>query len=109
MQSKLLSSDRHRSQAMWMLSFFLLPLVASASFTAVLQGHSKNDTNWISANLMNWQEMDYITVRVSVKGGAATGRAIHVDFVHANGTKPGVQNLTAFTTSPNVIITSGPT
>src|ERR1051326_2289885 len=111
MQLKISSCGKHGllQQALCFSLVLLWPLIGSAKFSAVLQGESKGSTNWVSGNLMGWQELDYIPVRVYFTGGPATGQAIVVDFDHMNGTKPGIQNLTGFTPSSNVVITAGPT
>ena len=77
--------------------------------TFILEGQSKGDTNWITSNLRNWQELDYIPCRVRISGGAVTNQTITITFPHLTGTTPGFENLISFTTSPNVTITSGPT
>src|SRR5882724_11745904 len=111
MQSKIVLSNRHRWPAAIQILLLLLvaPLVASANFSAILQGQSRNNTNWTAGNLMGWRELDYIPVRVLIAGGPATSQTVRVDFEHMHSTKPGIQNLTGFTVSTNVIITSGPT
>src|SRR2546422_417785 len=110
MQSKIVLSNRHRWPAAIQILLLLLvaPLVASASLSVDLQGQSRNNTNWSSGNLMGWRELDYIPVRVFLTGGSGASQAIRVDFEHMNGSRPGIQNLTGFIVSTNVIITSGP-
>src|SRR5437588_9716885 len=96
--------------SVWTLVALLaLPLAASAKFSSVLQGQSKGSTTWIGNNLQGWEDLDYIPMRVYVSGGPATAQAIEVYFDHFHDDKPGVENLSGFTASPNVIITSGPT
>ena len=86
-----------------------LACLASANFSALLQGQSTNDSTWTSGNLHGWQELDYIPARVLLQGGPASGQVIQVDFAHFNGSTPGIQNLSGFFASTNVVITSGPT
>src|SRR5215471_3030166 len=91
---------------------FVLSLTArndasAASFS--LQGQSKGTTNWITGNLQNWQELDYIQCRVLMTSGGFSNQTITITFPHLTGTTPGFENLYNFTTSPNVTITSGPT
>ena len=57
---------------------------------------------------MGWRELDYIPVRVFLKGGPASNQPVRVDFEHGTATKPGIQNLTGFTVSSNVVFTSAP-
>ena len=83
-------------------------MVASAAFDALLQGQSASSTTWISGNIMGWKELDYIPCRVFVMGGPVSSRTIVVEFDHHRNRIPGIQNLTAFTPSANVIITSPP-
>src|SRR2546425_1361951 len=111
MQFKCFSCGKHRqASTAWVFALLLLaPLAASAKFTALLQGQSRNDPTWINGNLMGWRELDYIPARVYFTGGPTNAQAIRVDFDHMNGTKPGIQDLTGFTASGNVVITSGPT
>jgi uncharacterized repeat protein (TIGR01451 family) len=90
-----------------LLSAFAPP-EAHAAFDARLQGQSTNSTTWISANLMGWQELDLIPCRVYLTGGPATTKTISVDFDHFKNTTPGVENLTGWTTSPNVVFTAPP-
>ncbi|MDB6029228.1 MAG: tandem-95 repeat protein, partial [Verrucomicrobiales bacterium] len=95
---------------LWCLLGYWMSLSdASAAFTTDLQGQSKGDTNWVSVNLQGWQELDYIPIRVRMSGGPVTNRLVTVDFDHSKNSIPGLQNLTAFSSSPNVIIKSSPT
>ncbi len=87
----------------------LAPLAAVAKFSAVLEGQSKNDPTWIGGNLTGWQDCDYIPMRVYLTGGPVTAQLIHVYFDHLHGTVPGIEDLTGFTPSANVVITAGPT
>src|ERR1043166_1689778 len=111
MQCDMLSSSPPRTAARIVLLCLLLlvPMGAFANFSAVLQGQSRGDTNWIAGNLRNWRELDYIPARVFFTGGPASNQVIRVDFEHLNKNIPGIQDLTLFTTSSNVVITSGPT
>ena len=90
-----------------LLSAFAPP-EARAGFDARLQGQSSNSTVWISANLMDWAELDLIPCRVYLTGGPATSKTISVDFDHFHNTIPGIENLTGWTASPNVVITAPP-
>jgi uncharacterized repeat protein (TIGR01451 family) len=84
------------------------PLAGYAAFDATLQGLNAGSTTWIDGNLMGWKELDYIPCRVYMTGGPVTDKSITVEFDHIRGTIPGVENLTGWTTSPNVVITSPP-
>jgi uncharacterized repeat protein (TIGR01451 family) len=81
---------------------------ASAAFKAMLEGVNKGSSVWIGGNLMDWQELDLIPARVYITGGPATDKTIEIEFDHIRGTIPGIENLTQFTTSPNVVITEAP-
>src|ERR1043166_9744691 len=111
MQCDMLSSSPPRTAArivlLWLL--LLVPMGAFANFSAVLHGQSRGDTNWIAGNLRNWRELDYIPARAIFTGGPASNQVIRVDFEHLNKNIPGIQDLTLFTTSSNVVITYGPT
>src|SRR2546421_8475090 len=85
-----------------LLAVLLVPAAASARFSSTLQGQSSGSTNWVGNNLQGWHDWDYIPMRVYVSGGPATSQAIEVYFDHYNGTKPGVEDLSGFTPSPNV-------
>jgi len=91
---------------------FVGPYVAAA-FNATLQGLSKGSSTWINGPLLNWSEGDLIPTRVLLTGAAVTGKVIKVNFDHTKttggGTFQGINDLSAFTTSPNVTITAGPT
>jgi uncharacterized repeat protein (TIGR01451 family) len=96
---------------------FVLRMVFAPSFaeafSAKLKGQSAGSTNWISSNLQNWKELDFIPVRVALSSGPATNRVIVVQFDHTKtsggSATPGIQNLSQFVASPNVTITAGPT
>ncbi len=77
---------------------------AQAAFTAILQGQSSGSTNWVPGILSGWNELDLIPVRVWLTGGPANSQIITVQFDHT-----GIQNLSSFTPSPNVVMTSVPT
>src|SRR6266403_5664832 len=86
--------------------------VQAAGFVAQLQGQSFGSTNWITGNLNGWAELDFIPMRVYMTGGPASNQTITVQFDHtktAATLRQGIQNLYSFTSSPNVVITSGPT
>ena len=61
-----------------------------------LQGQSKGSTSWISGNLQDWQELDYIPCRVYVTGGPVNAQSVTISFPHLSGTTPGVQDLFNF-------------
>src|SRR5579862_873151 len=85
---------------------------AQAAFVAQLQGQSFGNTNWITGNLNGWAELDFIPMQVYMTGGPASNQTITVQFDHtktAGTLRQGIQNLYNFTSSPNVVITSGPT
>src|ERR1051326_5443066 len=85
---------------------------AQAAFVAQLQGQSFGNTNWITGNLNGWAELDFVPMRVYTTGGPASNQTITVQFDHtktAGTLRQGIQNLYGFTSSPNVVITSGPT
>jgi len=79
---------------------------AQAAFHAVLQGVSKHSTNYICCNLQDWNELDYIPARVKLSGGPIQQQVIRIDFDHAKGTIPGIENLSRWTLTDNVRITS---
>ncbi|HEU0010964.1 MAG TPA: Ig-like domain-containing protein, partial [Verrucomicrobiae bacterium] len=91
-----------------LLSAFAPPEAQAAGFDARLQGQSSNSTTWINANLMGWGELDLIPCRVYITGGPANSKTISVDFNHFKGTTPGIENLTGWTTSPNVVFIAPP-
>ncbi|HEY6169749.1 MAG TPA: Ig-like domain-containing protein, partial [Verrucomicrobiae bacterium] len=83
-------------------------------FKATLQGVSAGATNtWITQNLMGWKELDFIPCRVYMTGGPANNKTITINFDHmmGHGTNiiPGIENLTSFSYSSNVIVESPPT
>src|SRR6266481_2848020 len=86
---------------------------AQAAFTAQIQGQSFGSTNWTTGNLDGWAELDFIPMRVLMTGGSASNQTITVQFDHTKSsggsTHLGIENLSNFTSSPNVVITSGPT
>src|SRR4026208_1324120 len=81
---------------------------ARAAFQAQLQGLSTNSSTWISGNLMGWQELDYIPCRVYFNGGPALAKVITGQFDHMQGTTPGIEDLSGWTTSSNVVMTAAP-
>src|SRR6266404_1632385 len=87
--------------------------VQAAGFSAQIQGQSFGSTNWITGNLDGWAELDFIPMRVFMTGGSASNQTITVQFDHTKSTAGtphlGIENLYNFTSSPNVVITSGPT
>src|SRR5690242_15954947 len=92
-----------------MVSAFFEPLAASASFKSNLQGLNAGSTNWGGGPLTGYQELDYVPARTLFSGGPATNQVITVDFDHtkSSGALKGLEDLTDFTNSPNVIITAG--
>jgi len=95
--------------AITLLALLMAPLAAVAKFSADLQGQSKNDPTWIGGNLLGWADCDYIPMRVYLTGGPVTAQPIRVYFDHLHGTTPGIEDLSGFTPSANVVITAGPT
>src|SRR5205809_1138685 len=89
-----------------------VPLSAKASNT-ILQGQSAGSTNWIAGNLTGWKELDFIPCRVDFTNGPASNQTVVVQFDHTKTSGstvlPGIQNLFTFSSSSNVVITSGPT
>jgi len=73
-----------------------------------LQGQSRGSTTWLSGNLQNWRELDYIPCRVYITGGPVNNRLIRITFPHLTGTTPGFQDLINFRTSSNAVITVAP-
>src|SRR6266498_2508431 len=98
---------RRAASFVWLLCA-LAPLGARASFDADLQGLSTNSTSWIGGNLQGWKELDYVPCRVFFAGGPANKKTITVEFDHFKVTTPGIENLTGWTPSTNVVITSVP-
>ena len=86
--------------------FTVSATVKGASFT--LQGQSQGSPTWITSNLQNWRELDYIPCRLLIQGGPLANQTITITFPHLKGTTPGFQDLTGFTSSPNAVITSAP-
>jgi len=60
---------------------------------------------------VGWQELDFIPMRSLHTGGPATNQVIVISFDHSrsSGTLRGIEDLTGFSNSPNVIITAPPT
>ncbi len=87
--------------------------VQAAGFNAQLEGRSFGSTNWSTANVTGYAELDLIPTRVFMTGGPVSGKTITVQFDHtkAHGSTllQGIENLYSFTPSANVIITAGPT
>ena len=87
------------------LTGFFLTTAANSlqgAFSAVLQGQSRGSTQWIGGNLQNWRELDFIPCRVYLDGGPATSQFITIQFDHFSNRNPGIEDLSAFTTSSNV-------
>src|SRR5262249_41103020 len=75
-----------------------------------LEGQNKGDTNnWSAGNLQNWQELDYIPCRLHFTSAQGNNQNVTINSEHYNNGTPGVENLSEFTFSPNVVVVSGPT
>src|SRR5439155_9015325 len=92
------------------VTWLLTPDAAlAATFKTVLQGQHAGNTNWVNGPLLGWKELDIIPVRTLSTLGPATNVVITVNFDHTKFlTIPGIEDLTGFSNSPNVIITSPP-
>src|SRR5437879_2540450 len=86
---------------------------AQAAFQAKLQAQSFGSTNWSTASATGYAGGDFVPTRVHFTGGPASNQTIDVDFDHTKTSGQsvffGIQDLVQFTTSSNVVITSGPT
>jgi uncharacterized repeat protein (TIGR01451 family) len=95
-------------------------LSSCGSFSATLEGQSKNSAVWQGTNLQNWAELDHIPVRVRMCG-AVTSQAVTVTFDHTKTSGStrlnGIDNFFGvngdplhttgtLATSPNVTITN---
>jgi uncharacterized repeat protein (TIGR01451 family) len=82
-------------------------------FNAQLQAQSFGSTNWTTTNPTGWQELDLIPTRVHMTGGPVNNQTITIQFDHTKSLGGriyrGIQDLSLFTPSANVVITSGPT
>ncbi|HXU77661.1 MAG TPA: Ig-like domain-containing protein, partial [Methylomirabilota bacterium] len=89
----------------------LLPSASQAAFKSSLQGQNAGSTNWTGGPLTGYKELDFVPARTLFTGGPATNQVITVDFDHSksSGTLKGIEDLSNFTNSSNVLITSGPT
>jgi hypothetical protein len=87
------------------------PPAAEAALTGTLQGQHRGSNVWTTQNLLGWRELDFVPLRTFFTGGPASNQVIIVDFDHTAGTgaKKGIENLTSFIHSTNLVITSGPT
>src|SRR2546425_7036588 len=92
-----------------LLLLFLLPSLASANFSAVLQGQNAGDPTWGKGPLSGWNELDYAPIRVFFSGGPSSNVAVTINFDHTRGIRVGLENLSSFTHSSNAVITAGPT
>src|SRR5580765_5539645 len=101
--------NRQTGTRLGILLSLLIGQAAGYGGSFTLQGQSKGSTNWITSNLQNWQELDYIPCRIYVTGGPLINQTLTVDFPHLSGTTPGFQDLTSFVPSSNAILTSAPT
>jgi uncharacterized repeat protein (TIGR01451 family) len=82
---------------------------AEAAFDVSLEGQSANSTAWVGNNLRGWRELDYIPMRLAIKGGPAQNQTLLVDFERFNAGIPGIENLSQLRFSPNVVVVAGPT
>jgi hypothetical protein len=97
---------------LWSAVLGLLGTAATeAAFKADLQGQHAGGTNWVNGPLQGWKELQFIPARALFTGGPATNQVITVRFDHtrSSGTTRGIENVTGFTPSSNVLITAGPT
>jgi hypothetical protein len=95
-----------RSLTLLLVLFVAEAAVFGASFK--LEGQSKGSGNWISGSLQNWQDLDSIPCRIRITGSAVRDQSITITFPRLNGIAPGFEDLSGFTTSPNVVITRAP-
>src|SRR5207249_359301 len=90
-----------------------LGTIRSDDFIALFQGQSFGDPTWFGGPLLGWKEREYIPLRLVVSGGPVTNQFFSVDFDHTklsgSAYLQGIQNLVNWTTSSNLVITSGPT
>src|SRR5882724_9294108 len=111
MKPSLLLHRKHPLKVLVLLwaTWLLAPDAALAAFKTVLQGQHAGNTNWVNGPLLGWKELDIIPARTLSTAGPATNVVIIVNFDHTKSlTIPGIENLTGFTNSANVIITSPP-
>ena len=109
--SLLLRRKRPLAVLLSFLTVWSLAPSAEAAFRSVLQGQHATGTNWVNGPLVGWQELDFIPMRSLHTGGPATNQVIVISFDHSrsSGTLRGIEDLTGFSNSPNVIITAPPT
>jgi uncharacterized repeat protein (TIGR01451 family) len=100
--------------------FGVLSLCAAMELSASaldfdLEGLDRNNsTNWTpnsawsSVNLQDWREMDFIPVRVEVRGGPAVSQLLTITFPHYSAGVYGFQNLYFISNSPNVSFSAAP-
>jgi hypothetical protein len=95
---------------------FILPglllcstMPAAAVFKADLEANNFGSTNWSTGPISGWRELDVITCRVLFTGGPQSNYVVTINFDHSKGTSRGIEDLTGFLPSTNVIINSGPT
>jgi len=83
---------------------------AWANFRVLFQGQHAGDTNtWDGGPLLNWKELDSVPMRLYFTGGPASNQLMVIRFDHTKGTSRGIESLTGFSPSTNVLITSPPT
>lgn len=87
----------------------LTPLAAIGAFDAKLEGQSANSSVWTTSNLRNWRELDLVPVRVLMSGGPASNKTLTIEIDRYKAGIPGIDSLSAFRASSNVVIKSGPT
>ena len=94
----------------WSFSFSVSRSRSPARRLYVLEGQDKGNPNtWVTANLQNWQELDFIPCRVRITGGPVANQTFTISFPHLTGTTPGFEDLYSFVASSNVVFLSAPT
>src|SRR5262245_51191979 len=76
--------------ALVLLSMLLMQVTAVGAVFD-LQGQSKGSSTWVSGNLRDWQDQDYIPCRVVITGRAVKDQIITITFPRMNGTRPGFE------------------
>src|SRR5687767_4792702 len=87
----------------------LAPMAATGAFDAKLEGQSANSSAWINSNLRGWRELDLVPARVLMSGGPVSNKTLTIEIDRYKSGIPGIDSLSAFRASSNVIIKSGPT
>ncbi|MBN2508570.1 MAG: HYR domain-containing protein, partial [Verrucomicrobia bacterium] len=98
-------------QSVVMVALGLLATPAAQAFKSDLEGQHMNSTEWVNGPLLGWNELDLIPLRTLHTGEPVTNEVILVRFDHTGGdtTKPGIEDLSGWTASSNILITAGPT